>query len=292
VTLIDRRQFVRAAAFAAVAGPSSARAAEAPRRLSLAAYSFNRLLNLKAKPKPAMTLEEFIEFAAGTPANAVELTSYYFPESTPAYLDKIKALCESKKLAVSGSAVGNDFCIADDGKRVEQVRLVRDWIGHTARLGGKTLRIFAGKVPTGDTEAASLKRCIAAIREVADDAAKAGVKLGVENHGGITATPEQLLAIVNGVDHPAVGVNLDTGNFHGDDPYAELARVAPKAVSVQVKTEITRRGQKKEDADLKRVVEILNRANYRGDVTLEYEAAAEPRTAVPRHLAELKRLLG
>ena len=70
------------------------------------------------------------------------------------------------------------------------------------------------------------------------------MSLALENHGGITATPDQILQLVKAVDAPNFGVNLDTGNFHGADPYADLAELAPYAVNVQVKTEICRKGQK------------------------------------------------
>ena len=46
-----------------------------------------------------------------------------------------------------------------------------------------------------------------------------------------------------------------------------------------------------EEADLTRVVKILQNANYQGYVTLEYESAENPKVAVPRHLAKLKELL-
>jgi hypothetical protein len=43
----------------------------------------------------------------------------------------------------------------------------------------------------------------------------------------VTTTAEELLRNVRPVKGPNFGVNLDTGNFHGVDPYAELAEVAP-----------------------------------------------------------------
>ena len=58
-------------------------------------------------------------------------------------------------------------------------------------------------------------------------------------------------------------MNLDTGNFHGPDPYAEIAAAAPYAVNVQVKTEIRRMGRSKEPADLARVIGILREAGTR-----------------------------
>ena len=72
---------------------------------------------------------------------------------------------------------------------------------------------------------------------------------------GSPATPEQILKLVKAIDAPNFGVNLDTGNFHGDDPYAEIAELAPYAVNVQVKTEIQRNGaEAKEEADLARLI--------------------------------------
>ena len=66
-----------------------------------------------------------------------------------------------------------------------------------------------------------------------------------------------MLALVEAVKHDWFGVNLDTGNFHTADPYADLARLAPYAVNVQMKTEIQRAGKAKEEADLKRLVDML-----------------------------------
>ena len=41
---------------------------------------------------------------------------------------------------------------------------------------------------------------------------------------------------------------------------------------------------------LPRIVGILKQANYRGWLALEYEDSEEPKVAVPRYLAELRRL--
>jgi hydroxypyruvate isomerase len=63
-------------------------------------------------------------------------------------------------------------------------------------------------------------------------------------------------------------------------------------VVVQIKTEIHRDGANKEDADLKKLIDILRSVGYRGYVALEYEAAEEPKTAIPRHIETLKKLMG
>jgi sugar phosphate isomerase/epimerase len=298
---ISRRNFMHSALLTGTAlslGAGTAAAIEPIRRtgrsrmrLSLAAYSYRQYLNLRNKPRPKMTLADFIDQAALMPLDAVELTAYYFPETTPAYLAGLKGRCTRLGLDISGTAVGNNFCTSDASRLKTQIADVKRWIEHTSRLGGKTMRIFAGNVDKGDTEARARTRCIAAIQEACEHAGQFGIYLALENHGGITGNIEQMLTLVRGVKSDWFGVNLDTGNFHSADPYADLARLAPYAVVVQIKTEIQRMGRKKEDADLKRLIEILGKAHFRGYVALEYEAAEDPMKAVPRHLATLSKLM-
>ena len=257
-------------------------------RLSIAAYSYRDYFSGKLKPQ--MTMDDYANLAADMGLDAIEPTAYYF-KPTPQFLGKFKARCTKLGLDISGGAVGNNFCHAEPEKLKDEIAKVKQWIEAYSILGAKTIRIFAGTMPKGDDPEKTRVRCVAAIEEACDHAAKYGILLALENHGGITATADQILAIVKAVKHEYFGVNLDTGNFHSADPYAELAAVAPYAVTVQVKTEITRAGQKKEDADLKRVIDILRQVSYRGYVALEYEAAEEPRAAIPRHVESLKKLI-
>src|SRR5262245_10156012 len=113
-----RRAFLSTAlaagALAAAAGPARAiepiRRHGPPRlRLSLAAYSYNRYLSLRGKKQPTMTLEEFIDGSVTMPLEAVELTAYYFRQTTPQYLAGLKGRCTRLGLDISGTAVGNNF---------------------------------------------------------------------------------------------------------------------------------------------------------------------------------------
>ncbi len=293
---LSRRDFLRTSAAAGLA-PSLASAIDPIKRpgpkpdlkLSLAAYSFNKALDLK---KPTMTLFDFIDLAADLPLDAVELTSYYWAETTDAYLDKLKAYCEKKKLAISGVPVGNTFTLKDDAKRAVEIQKVKDWTARAAKLGAKTVRIFAGNLEKGEQLADAQKRVVDAMNECCEVAEKLGVFLALENHGGITDTPEHLLELVKPVKSPALGVNIDTGNFNTPDPYADIAKIAPYGVVSQVKTEVNPGGKKKVEADLSRVVKILKDANFHGYVALEYEAAEDPKVAVPRTVKELRKLIG
>jgi len=291
--MLTRRRFLASSA-AAVAAPAFAiepvkRPGPKPDlKLSLAAYSYRQALDLK---KPKMTLFDFIDLAGKLPLDAVELTSYYWAETTDDYIEKLKAHAAKNKLAVSGVPIGNNFCVSDSAKLKMQLDTAKAWVTRAGKLGAKTVRIFAGNLEKGDTLAAAQKRVVAAIEELAVTAEKAGVMLALENHGGITATPEQLLALVKPVTSKQVGVNIDTGNFRTDDPYADVAKIAPYGVVSQVKTEITPKGKKTEEADLKKVIDILKAANFHGFVTLEYEAKEDATVAVPKYVKGLRKLI-
>ncbi len=266
--------------------------------LGLAAYSFRDNFidsshNRERQPPvdKLISILDFIDICASNHCDGVELTSYYFPKSvTPELLANIRRRTFVNGMVVSGSAVGNRFTMPKGDERDKEMAHVKRWIDHTFAMGGSHLRVFAGDRGKLSEEEAR-KHCVEALEECCDYAGKRGVFLGIENHGGVVAEPDGLLEIVKAVKSSWLGVNLDTGNFSTTDPYADLMRCAPYAVNVQIKSEIQPRGKSKVLADLPRLVKILKDAGYRGFVTLEYEAAEDAFTAVPRLLAELKRLL-
>ena len=260
-------------------------------KLSIAAYSYRDSLQPKGKT-PTMDLFGFCDLAADMGLDAVELTSYYFPpDAKPAYFHRLKQYAFNLGLDVSGTSVGNNFCVAPGAERDKQLKLVRTWVDNAAELDAPVIRIFAGSDKNASEDEA-VARAIDGIKASLPYAVEKGVSLALENHGGIVATPEQLLRLVRAVDSPNFGVNLDTGNFHGADPYADLAKVAPYAINVQVKTEISRPGKPKEEADLSKEIAILRDAKYSGYVVLEYEAKEDPFAAIPRHIKTLQSLIG
>jgi sugar phosphate isomerase/epimerase len=260
-------------------------------KLSLAAYSYRDYLK---GPKKRMDLFGFVDLAADLGLDAVELTSYYFPEIiTSEYLNRLKTHAFRQGLDVSGTAVMNDFCLAPGPEADKEVQHVRTWIGHAAELDAPVIRILSGNWLQGTTDQELERRVIHRIESLLPYATEKGVILALENHGGgVTVTDEQLLRIVRAIKSSNFAVNLDTGNFHGPDPYAEIAHAAPYAVNVQVKTEIRRKGKTKELADLSRVISILREARYSGYVVLEYNATEDAMTAVPRYIKMLRSLIG
>ena len=256
-------------------------------KYSLAAYSYRDLLQAKS-PSEKLSLEDFIADCAKLGLQGTELTSYYFPENpTPEYLRGLRRQCFLLGLDVSGTAVGNDFCFPAGEKRDAEIAGVKAWVDRAAILGAPVIRIFSGH-PHGTSEEEARKLTVSAIEECCQYAGEHGVVLALENHGGLTATAAGLLDLVKAVQSPWFGVNLDTGNFHSEDPYAELAQLAPYAVNVQVKVSMSPAGGKRERADFGRLARIVADAGYRGYIVLEFEENESPRDACSRYVDEMR----
>jgi sugar phosphate isomerase/epimerase len=236
-----------------------------------------------------MTLGQFLDLGVDMDLDGVELTSYYFPDTETSTLYDVKRMALRRGLEVSGAAVGNNFCQADPAKRAEHVQMVKDWIYNSVKLGAPLLRVFAGPVPDGSSEDDAREWTIASLQECAEVAAQEGVMLALENHGGITATVEQVEGLIAATDSDWVAVNLDTGNYR-TDPYGSITRTVPMAITAHVKTEVPGPNGK-EDVDIESVVNALSAGGYRGYLSIEYEASEDPMTAVPRFVETLQRLV-
>lgn len=268
-------------------------------QLSLAAYSFRQFFKDAQKgvaPEAAgarrIDLFDFVDYCAEQGCVGAEVTSYYFPKDfDEAFLLRLRRHAFLRGVALSGTAVGNRFTLPKGAERDAEIAGVKKWVDHAAVMSAPHIRVFAGNVVKPASLAESKSLAIAALEECAEYAGRKGVFLGLENHGGIVAEPADLLEMVRTIKSPWVGINLDTGNFHTADPYADLARCAPYAVNAQVKSEIQRRGQKKEPADLTQIVKMLREVNYQGYVALEYEGSEDAWSAVPPLLRQLKELM-
>lgn len=186
------------------------------------------------------------------------------------------------------------------------------WIVHTNKcieiayaLGVPCIRISSGRWKTipdfetlmkargiepalsGYKEDDAFKWCIDSIQICADVAEERGVVLALENHWGLSGTPEGQLRIIDAINSPWLGALMDTGNFM-DNPYDKLAKIAPKTVFVQAKTYDGGGEFYTLNLDYARIAKILRDVNYTGYVSLEMEGKENPETAVPKGLATIR----
>lgn len=299
--LTDRRGFLTqslqaglaVAGLGALASAPRARAIEpiarsgGPRfRLSLVGYSFrDYLTNYEARRARAphaaktITLFDVIDFCADQGLDAVELTGYFIPHPvTPDDLIKLKRHAYLRGVAISGTSVGNKLAQPDRAKLDEQIAQVKAGVDHAAILGAPYLRVFAGSGKDMQKPGA-VQAAIDGMQACAEYAGGKGVFIGLENDGGIT--PDTVLEIVRGVRSPWFGLNLDLGNYHSRDVYADLVRCAPYAINVHFKMTVQNEGQPAAPADIPRMLGILRQARYQGYLAFEFEAAGDPYQAIP-----------
>jgi len=235
-----------------------------------------------------MSLEDFIRKGYEMGLDGVELTAYYFPTTGADYLKRLKRAALRYGLDVAGTAIGGSFALPEEA-RAQQVALAREWVDVSVTLGAPCLRVFAGAVPEGHTEQEAMAWCIAGLKEAAEYAEGKGVVLALENHGGITASVEQVRQLVEGVDSDWLRVNLDLGNYR-TDPYREIAETVPYAVTTHVKTQGRDASGQHFLLDQLRILRILREKGYKGYLSIEYEAEEDPLLAVPRFANYLKSL--
>ena len=81
------------------------------------------------------------------------------------------------------------------------------------------------------------------------------------------------------------------GSLRQSDPYAEIEKLVPYAVSWQLK-EMAGYGAKEAPTDLRKVKAIIDRAGYRGFLPIETLGPGDAKTKVAKFLAEVRTVFG
>ncbi|MCL4508013.1 MAG: sugar phosphate isomerase/epimerase [Chloroflexi bacterium] len=111
-----------------------------------------------------------------------------------------------------------------------------DMLDAAVVVGSPVVRCFLGmevdrhgSVPLSQ----HIDEAVRTLRAVASKAKDCGVKVAVENHGGVDLLARELREIVETVGFDAVGVCLDTGNpaYGGEDPVVSASLLAPYVVT-------------------------------------------------------------
>jgi hypothetical protein len=96
--------------------------------------------------------------------------------------------------------------------------------------------------------------------------------------------------VIEGVASDWFASILDIGSLRSGDPYAEIQKLVPYAVSWQIKEQVGRNG-KDEATDLTRIKAIIDQSGYRGYLPPEALGAGDPRPKVIAFLDKIRRAL-
>jgi len=214
-------------------------------------------------------------------------------------------------LALSGLSLASNFNRPKAEEFKAEVEKISQWIAVAAKVKAPVSRLFGGSLSPADrtdpaARAAAWQRMVDGVAAVTKVAQKFGVVLALENHGCLPCTAEEQIKVITMIDSPCLRATVDVGNYMagGQEGHVATALAAPYAAYVHFKD--NKRipdagapgGWRIEPAalgegvvDLAACVAALRKARYTGFVALEYEAAEDERTAVPRSVAAMKKLL-
>jgi sugar phosphate isomerase/epimerase len=273
----------------------------APRRqpIAVSTYSFWHFRG------PRYPVLKVIEDAARMGFDGVEVLHRQMEDESASTVNAIRRSAFELGLSLPLLSIHQDFVSPAPDERKRHVQHTIRCLELAARMGIPAIRLNSGRWKTipgfdelmkvkgnepplaGYTDADALRWCVESIQQCLPAAERLGVMMAIENHWGLTTSPENVLKIWRAVNSPWLGVNMDTGNYPGD-PYAGIEVLAPHATIVQAKTYHGGGEWYTLDLDYRRIAGILARHNFKGWVSLEMEGREDPATAVPKSLETLR----
>lgn len=270
-------------------------------RFSVSTYSFWRF-----KQGLKMPIEECISRASDMGFDGVEILHRQMESESDEYLNMLKRTAIVNGIDLCGMSIHQGFMSPDAAKRQANIEHTTKCIELAYKLGIGCVRVNTGTWGTsksfdhlmenrgietpldGYTDKDAFKWVIDSFEKCIPVAEKCGVVMGLENHWGLARTPEGLARIVDGVDSPWLQVLLDTGNFL-EDPYDKLEMLAERAMFMHAKMYWGGGLWYTLDLDYDRIADIMQKANFRGYMSLEFEGNEDYRTAIPKSLALLQK---
>ena len=230
-----------------------------------------------------LTLLEFPAICASHDIKTVELCSAFFDSQKARYLNDLRGALEDQDLSVRNIAVDmGNLAGTDHSVRRTDIESLKQWFYVASAINSPAIRINTGHADDPD----ALSRVVDAYQELADVGQQVGVKLLMENHGGLSAHSNGLSAILARLDSDWFGTCPDTANFLSDDWEDGMKVLAPRAFSCHVKVfNYSPDGQQSWDHqanesvksyNLKTSLEILKGSGYQGPLCIERSVPKEP----------------
>jgi L-ribulose-5-phosphate 3-epimerase len=268
-------------------------------KLSISSYSY---WHFKEKKFP---IESVIDEAAKLGVEGIDILHRQMDSEDKGYIRRLKRHAFVNGIAFTCLSIHQSFVSADKDFLRKEIEHTKKCIALAAEMGIPCLRLNSGRWNTiktfdelmknrgiepilpGYTEDDGFKWCIDSIQQCLPTAEEYGVLLALENHWGLCSTPEGQLRIKKAIDSPWLGILMDTGNFL-ENPYDKLEMIAPFTSFVQAKTYYGGGEWYTLDLDYKRIIAILNKVNYRGYLSLEFEGKEDAATGVPKSIDMLR----
>ncbi len=206
-------------------------------------------------------------------------------------------------LALGAIGVTTDFGLSKE-KLPAELEKAREGIEVAMFLGAPTLRVFAGSPPDESQREEAFKRAVEGLRIVAEEGAKAGLPVSLQNHNhrALARTGKDVLRFLREVGHPNLTLILDTGQFAGSKGasgenlveaqdgnfYQSIQEVAPVTRYVRAKIYNLDATGREQWIDYDRIFNILHSVHYHGFIDIVYEGKGDGKMEVPRAVQFLR----
>lgn len=193
-------------------------------------------------PDTNMSLEQYIDRAAELKVDGVSLESCFFPSFDKEYLAGLKARLDGygmDRVFAWGHPDG-----LEGGKNTKAFDEMLQMMEYAKAIGADVMRVVGSSLMFRfEDHQEQIDRLSAMFIEAMKIADRYGLKIADENH--IDFTAEEMLQIIENVNHPNFGINLDTGNFMRllDDPVEGARKLAKHVFATHVKDLKPEKGQ-------------------------------------------------
>jgi sugar phosphate isomerase/epimerase len=280
-------------------------------KVGIDSYCFHRYFGEvyphQTAPDFRMSQFDFLDFAKSLDVDGVSLESCFFPSYDAAFLGDLKA-----KLDEYGFdrvyAWGHPDGLEAGKNRAEFDSMIKN-IEYAKMIGAPVMRVVASSLMFRfEPHGPQLDILTEWLTEAVKVAEEYDIKLAVENH--IDYTADECVELLDRVNSPYLGLNLDTGNFLRllDDPIDGAAKLADRVYATHIKDLKPVKGVNVKEwyffsctpvgdglVDNQRLAQILHDADYKGFLAVETDSLHpdyenEEHWAVEKSVWELKRI--
>jgi len=226
---------------------------------------------------------------------SVELAQMHFqdfslgvtiPTNETSFLDEIKRGLEQTGCVLVNLPIDiGHVSQLDEKKKRFDLDVIKGWMKVARYLGSRAIRVNTESVITRERKgqkSSSLEMAIESYTELATYAKELNLKLLLENHGGLSGDPQNIIKIVEAVAHSSFGLCADFGNFDEAVRYRALEIMAPYVWLVHAKTYDFDENGEVPEYDFSKCLAIFRDNGFDGFVSVEFEGQGEQYEGVQR----------